>query len=234
MTPEEQNAILKKAEEQAKKKFENIHITVDDTAMKEMVEKVAEVKEENEDLKERLSLIAEKEIEKKLSQHPELTQEQRIEFAQNPEALKAYEEGKNAQTGIPSGTAPLQSNYFEQFQKGQQNEDLLKRQWNSPEEMIMYLRANKSAQSEKILNELWKKTLEASTVHHVPMQYPPKDVEKEGKVPDRNFLNPDSVHETESELEKLGVQKNPLFYAQKNKAEFERLKKEQREKRTGK
>jgi hypothetical protein len=132
--------------------------------------------------------------------------------------------------GPATGSAPLNSQ-----QLGVQNDselDLMRRRFSSPEEMIMTLRKQHTAQSEAILRKLWEKAIEASKIHHTPMQYPKEDeITKEGNAK-RDFLNPDSIHEEGSELEKLGILKNPLFYSQKNREEFEKLKKETRKERT--
>jgi hypothetical protein len=182
--------------------------------------------EENADLKGKLGLLAEQEIEKKIQKlgvkDPKL-----IEELHDPEKLSAFEKGFNKEgIGSPSGSAPMSSDYYSQF-KDKPEGDILKRPWKSPEEMIMYLRANKSAQNEAILKQLWVKAIEVSK-QNVPMKYPADDpITKTEKEATRDFIDPSAIHEENSELARVfGIIKNPLFYSQKYKEEFERAKKE--------
>lgn len=245
MSEENQNAKKELGKALERKEFK---ITVDDTAMKQMAEANAELKQEKKELEAKLERVEGQDIELKGDfdkkdlgdKEIELFKEygdRRILEAKTDSDLRdvmtdIVKTGLQNAKGSPSGSAPLNSQQMG-IQQNDSELDLLKRQFSSPEELIMALRKEKSARSEEILNQLWRKTIEA-TKSGQKMVYPPEDEIKseQGKVADRNFLTPDTVHENEpSELEKLGIQKNPLWYAQKNKEEFERMKKEAKEKR---
>jgi hypothetical protein len=123
---------------------EEIHVKVDNEQTKALAMELAEEREsskrielENAELRGKLEFVAEKELEKKLRQHPELTPEQIADFHQNPEKLQSYEQGKSARSSeAPSGSAPMNA---QQLGSGPTS-NLRTRKFNSMEEMVRTLK----------------------------------------------------------------------------------------------
>lgn len=174
---------------------------------KEITQSKDELEEENEDLKNKLAIIAEKEFEKKKAQlgctDPEVL---------TPDALRMWEKGKKTVEGTsfhsPSGTArcdiPEQMGF-----PNNDNLPLRQKKFASYEAMITYTRelARKGdPESIQVLKELEAKALSDYGEHHQDISYSPdKNVPKSSAIPE---VVMDNLEEKEpSELEKFGIKK---------------------------
>lgn len=190
MSEEEKEAWRKEQEEKSKK----LTLSGDPStvrAARDILEKemskrksASELEEENEDLKSKLGLIAEKAFEKKKQELGCSDSE-----IDTPDKLLAWEKGKTGKgEGSPSGSAPLNS-----FQLGEKQKN---GSYSSVEEMINDLRDRAEVfrgtpqgnQAEKILNQLLQKGLAGQKeTNQLFKQYQPpipELIEKDGlKVP---------------------------------------------------
>ncbi|MCJ7633436.1 hypothetical protein MUP77_13745 [Candidatus Bathyarchaeota archaeon] len=158
-----------------------------------------QLKEENEDLKGKLSMIAEVALEKKKKELGCTDSE-----INTPEALMAWEKGKTGRGSTPSGSAPLQSNY-EGFMP-QNTGDIIKRKFNSVEEMIMALRKQKTPESEAIIKELWRRGIQGWREAGRPtLKYPPDDPISPNQQTEK--IIDTEIPEQDSELERWGIKK---------------------------
>lgn len=117
---EKANVILKGTPEAVKK-------------AKELLQNASELEEKNEDLTAKLELQAQLAFERKKKELGCSDSE-----IDTPDKLFAWEKGKSG-SGSPSGSAPLQSNYFDQFEKS--NADLLKKIYPDSKSMISDVRS---------------------------------------------------------------------------------------------
>lgn len=182
-----------------KKEKIDVNVTIDDKAQREMNRELLdrldekqssdseqELREENEDLKNKLGIIAERAIEKKLDQLGVTSPELRAHFVKNPSELMSFEQGQkmglNQKGPAPSGDIPLSS-----AQLGQSgNLELLKKRFPSVEAMIKHLRTvernstNPYAQNEAklLLEKLFQKTIKSQKETGQPIQaYDPNTIE---------------------------------------------------------
>lgn len=126
------------------------------TKAKEILERKTpnpeELKEENEDLRGKLELIASRELESRMNLL-NLSEDTKKAIRENPERLKGFMLAKDyygiqSNSGTPSGSAPLNDRQLgASAQKGFENE----------KQMIEYLYANKTPENEAILRKLWSK-----------------------------------------------------------------------------
>jgi len=156
LTEAQKQSLLKQVDKTLKikvetdtKALETITKLAEENALLRGSEKTKEeLEEENEDFKAKLELLAEKELEARMSKLG-IPEHERNYFRENPEGLKAYEMAKKS--SIPSPSFPLDSQQLE-AQKG----------FNSYEEMVEALRkaereGNKEAK--RILNTLMQKAM---------------------------------------------------------------------------
>jgi hypothetical protein len=154
------------------------------------------LQEENQTLKDTLSLVAEQQTLKKLDSLGIKSEELRDKYRANPELLNAYEDGlKGKGRSSPSGTAPLNSAQW--GENGQPptydaHGDLINKKYPSYEAMIENLhdreaifgRSQKGLQATKMLEALTRKFFEAHKETNSPVpiyQKPlPKLVEAHG------------------------------------------------------
>lgn len=158
--------------------------------------KTEELQEENEHLKTTLQLIAEKEFERKKKsencQDPSIT---------TPEQLEAWSKGKRGSSGVASGSAPLNPDYFENTPIYDNKGELKNKKYPSYEAMIQDLHdrqyvfqdSPKGLEAKRMLDAITRKFFEEhkNTNSPVPiLQKPlPKLIEVNGLVipEDPNF-----------------------------------------------
>jgi len=169
------------------------------------VSNVQEIVEENEDLKNKLAIIAEKQFEKK---RKEVGAPDEVN---TPEKLQGFIAAKQGKPEL-GGVAPLNS-----YQMGgaQQATDLAHRKFANIEEAIAVLQSEKrkgNAEAENLLTELWKRGIRDWRVAGHPSQTFSQDdqVPKTSGTVDVNF---DDAKFQGSELERFGIRKTPYGYS---------------------
>jgi hypothetical protein len=176
-------------------------------------QKVQELAEENEDLKNKLAIVAEKAFERKRKEANEIdTPEKLLGFVKAKESMQPREEH--------GGVAPLNSYQYNGGQ--QQATDLMHRKFANIEEAIATLqneRRNGGAQAveaDRLLNLLWKKGLGAwREAGHPSQTYSPdSNMEKSNAVPDINFENPKVSEESGFPQ----IKKSPYGYSKSHTA----------------
>ena len=145
-TEEENNRIVQERLAQARKLAPHINIELDTKRTEELASSLALAQKERDDLKEKLSQISHKEIERKLDMASVMDEEKRKFYHENPKQLN-FDFPDNA------GFAPL---VRQQFPKGD------RMRFSSQEEMISYCRAHKDEivaengfTGEQVLNTLF-------------------------------------------------------------------------------
>lgn len=137
--------------ERAKELLDKSHKNqMEELKMKEKLEGKSELEEENLDLREKLSLIAEVAFNKKKQ---ELGCED--DSIRTPEQLQIWQKGKESEsrTDSPSGSAPLQSDYS--------SEDIAHKKFSSERELVRFLNENKdNPQVKPYFDALWQKTVQ--------------------------------------------------------------------------
>ena len=210
--------VQKRFEEEQRKKSQKIPLnTVEDaTKMREIAEKAKEIlerktpnpeelREENEDLRAKLEMIASKELESRMNLL-KLDEETKKAIRENPERLKGFMLAKNyydveSGSGTPAGSAPLND-----YQVGRNTQS-----FSSEKEMIDYLRKNKTPENEAILRKLFERTIQGMVDRkswEIPFENanPKSKPESDSNVKavEVNILAPKDPNQ-ESELKKFGV-----------------------------
>jgi hypothetical protein len=207
------------------------------TAQNSMLNKELEQKsEEIDDLKNKLAIIAEKELEKRkgfveskinatfkdtgkrtelIEQLKTLPAEQLKSFEGMLDAFGSVAPKGQPKAETPSGQAPINPDY-----NPAQNTDIYKQKFGSYDDMIKALRTeSKSTDKEKaqkatvILNELLNRYARAQKFQHSELRFSEDDnIAKTDKVPTIDFSE---STETFSELERFGIKKSPLNYSKR-------------------
>ena len=171
-----------------------------------------ELKAENEDLRAKLEFVATRELELRMLTLG-LDEETKKSIRENPERLKGFMLAKNYYdvhgSGTPSGDAPL--NKFQLGQNAQSFENV--------EDMIKYLRQNKTPENEAILKKLFQKAIQGMKERN-SVELPFENANPKSKETDENvkaievsILKPKDASQ-ESELEKFGIghkKKRPMI-----------------------
>jgi hypothetical protein len=207
-TPEfsdaETERVFREQQEKLKKKSFNLNDIEDAKRAKEIAEKaiatlekpdaneeIQRLKDEKEDYKSKLEIVAQMNLERKKR---ELGAPDSIT---TPDELIAYEKGLKDSHGIPSGSAPLN-----QFQLGDG-----KLGFETLPQMIQWLRDNPSAENEKILNQLFMKSIQGSKRERIP-EYSEDPVEKSSVLEvESNVMSPTSKKDPniESDVERYNA-----------------------------
>jgi hypothetical protein len=194
---EEQERKLKE-----KQKTLDVHVSVDSKEMERLIKEKEELESQNEDLKGKLEIISEKELEKRLQGIPENLREY---FREHPEQLQGFELGRGKSESEPysprdrnQGSAPM--NKFQMGSSAQQG-------FETVEEMIDDLR-NRAHQGEReaeiILRKLFEKNVQGLK-QGVRIQYPSTpelDPSKESSEVKTVFLGQKLDSGEESEIKK--------------------------------
>ena len=150
--------------------------------VKQLIDKkldIERVQEENQTLKDTLSLISEQQTNKKLDSMGIKSQEMRDKFRANPELLKAYEEGlEHKGQSAPAGTAPCneKQGYYEN-RNFDINEPLAKKVYPSFEAMLEELHdreavfqgSPKGLEATRMLEAITRKFFEAHKETNSPV-----------------------------------------------------------------
>jgi hypothetical protein len=172
------------------------------------IEKLAE---ENEDLKMKLGIIAEHELEKKMNKLG-IPESEREDFRKDPSMLRGFEKALESQ-GIartrqtPSGSAPLNDAQMHGSQGSEQG-------YASVQDMIEDLYAKEKQgdkEAKKTLDKLFFKMARGTKEGKLSLQYPPaspEDLEKEKGTVDVVISPLTQEDEDASELSKLGIRKD--------------------------
>ena len=152
-------------------------------------------KEEAEDYKGKLEMIAMKELEKKIKNYSE---ELKVIFRNDPSKLLGYEmalKDRSFSSETPSGSAPLNDKQI----YGQTREQ----SFESEKEMIDYLRKNKTPENEAILKKLFERMAQGIRERGTWV-LPFENVNPKSNESDSNVasveVNINSVKEGESEI----------------------------------
>ncbi|MGD0160813.1 MAG: hypothetical protein ABSB89_11025 [Candidatus Bathyarchaeia archaeon] len=201
-------------ENNPKSEKKGLHITVDDRALQIMSDANSELKQENKQLSEALTQSAEAEkvfddLKNRLKSDyaklgevaPDINTSEEFDLA-----IQQLGKLKQSKVGAPSGTPNTLNE--RQLGRSQDNSDLMTRKFNSPEEMISFLRAQKTKESEAILNKMWQKTLEAQKSGNIDLTYRRNPTEEKGDGnPVEKVISGEIDNSDESELESWGVRK---------------------------
>jgi hypothetical protein len=234
---------------ESEKKEKRLNIVVDDTAMKEMAQEIAQKKVENEFLTKGLEGAEEAqkffdETKQRLAQDYAklgLTLPDVQTKADLDSAIQNLVQLRQEKAGSPSGTP----NTLNERQYGIQDEtDLKKKKFDSHEQMIEFLREQEKAgdpEAKAVLNELWKRTVLAlqkgETISYGSNGDNPKA--DEGKAPVEIQLTGSERNDPNSELQRYlnkanerareqARQKSANYYSE---VEAERQKQAERQKR---
>ncbi|MGD0644103.1 MAG: hypothetical protein ABSA75_04290 [Candidatus Bathyarchaeia archaeon] len=195
-----------------------------------------DLKEENEDLRNKLAIIAEKRLDEKRkivtnkinslirdpSRRAEMLEKLKTDTPDGVSAMdttmKILEEqlaNKN-QRFEPAGSAPMNA---QQMGYGQQSTDLMHRKFANIEEAIATLQTERrkgNQEANELLNLLWKKGLGAwREAGHPSQTYSPdSNMEKSNAVPDINFENPKVSRESGFPQ----IKKSPYNYSKTHNA----------------
>ena len=194
-------------------KPKGIHITVDDKALQIMSDANSELKQENKELSAALTQASEAEkffedAKERLAQDFAKVNAVCPQIETDADFTEAVQQLRNLQQekmGAPSGSAPLNS---AQLGQAQNSGDIYTRKFNSPEEMITFLRAQKTKESEAILDKMWRKTLEAQKSGNLDLTYHRNPTEEKGDGnPIEKVVSGEIDNSDESELESWGIKK---------------------------
>jgi len=175
-----------------------------------------ELQAENEDLRLKLELVAERELERKLNNLQITDPELRAKFKNNPSQLLGYElamKERFIEKGeVPSGSAPLNDRQIGASAKG----------YETHEEMIKDLRnraKNGDSNAEIILNQLYKKVVSGIRERKSAELPFPTQSEPIGDVNAKAIEIPITAPEmNDSELERWGVKTKAWADRERNKA----------------
>lgn len=171
------------------------------------------LQEEKEDLEQKLTLIAEKEFDKRKDA---LSREgYNVDSVTTPEQLKALElqsQKFKRESWDGSGTAPLNSAqiYGTPLTSDNQQEELGEREYDSTEDMILDL--NKEAKSgnkvaEKVLNQLGNKALRSKPLN-IELDSPMRTIARKPVFDTRNNETPEKFEKRLSDWKKSQKWKN--------------------------
>jgi hypothetical protein len=177
------------------------------------------IEEENQDLREKLSLAAQVAFEKKKAELGCSDSE-----IDTPDKLLAWEKGKSGKdSSSPSGSAPLQSNYFEQF-KGKPEGGISKKKFASHSEMVKFLKVNEEdPEARKYIEALWKQTIQAMKNGEKIEYNPQTDLKNESSQPVEVRLTGKERNDPNSELQQFLARANAKWRESKTR-ESERKK----------
>jgi hypothetical protein len=207
-------------EEENNEKKPRIDVTVDTSTTERLArenqrlqQELKDVTDEKEDLKDKLGLIAEKELARKRKELGLPEDDKR-----GIDELMAYAEGLKASKGTQkaSGQAPLSPAQGYSPQLNPEGTPLEKMKFGSYEEMVSYLRSLKTEQSEKYLTRIlakgvdeWKKAGRPELSYGNQDENKPKSTEQ----PTLDLASMGLTTEDESELKRWGIKKNPNMYS---------------------
>lgn len=179
-------------------------------------EKIQDIAEENEDLKNKLAIIAEKQFEKKRKEVGA------PDSVNTPEKLQGFIEAKKSMEpkNEHGGVAPLNS--FQCNGGQQQTTDLAHRKFANINEAIATLQAERRSgnnEAADLLDKLWQKSIHdwKAAGHPAQMFSIDDNMEKTSGTPDVNFDNY-KAQEDLSEISRFGVKKSPHNYSKTHNA----------------
>jgi hypothetical protein len=189
--------------------------------VKELIEKREDKESEHEqliDLKAKMEIIAEKQMEEKMNKL-HVPNRLRDEFRANPEKLQGFEAGlKQIQ---PAGSAPLnEKQYGYQQNNNDPNTPLREKTFPDTETMIRYLRSQNTKEAEQALNRLWVSYIRGWREMGRPSTvYPPPDQPTGSGTPEVIMNAPQKGEEEDSEISKWGIKKSPQGYSRRKNAD---------------
>jgi hypothetical protein len=164
---QEEERIAKELAEKGQKL--NLEVSVDSKQMEDLIEEKKELKSENEDLKAKLQIVAEKALEKKLTELG-VPESEKAYFRENPEALIGWEKARPSRTpSMPQ--PPATQNSLEANERALHGTS---EGFESHEAMIDHLRdleKNGTTEEKKyakaVLNKLFEKWVNAKKTENI-------------------------------------------------------------------